>query len=159
MSVSTLLVAFGRAVGASVEDQRMLALGGVLHDIGMAYIPVEILDKPGRLNEDEWDILRQHPVHSWNAIAEFEEVNEDVGRMAYGHHEKLDGTGYPEGWEGEQIPDLVRMVSTVDVYASMIDKRVYRPPVAPPAAIKMMMLMDGHLDLDLVQVFEKRLLS
>jgi len=159
MSVSTLLVAFGRAVGASAEDQRMLALGGVLHDIGMAYIPAEILDKPGRLNEEEWVIVRQHPVHSWNAIAEFEEVNEDVGRMAYAHHEKLDGSGYPEGWEGEQIPDLVRMVSIVDVYASMIDKRVYRPPVAPPAAITMMMLMEGHLDMGLVQVFDKQLLN
>ncbi|MCP5367515.1 MAG: HD domain-containing protein [Hyphomicrobiales bacterium] len=155
MMVCGLLVAFGHHIGIRGEELQRLTVGGMLHDIGKAFVPLELLDKPSRLDPDEWEVMRSHPVHS-RMVFQSESVldlHPDVIDAAVHHHEKLDGTGYPDGLAGAQIRDMARMVAICDVHSGLIDKRAYKAAMTAQEALDIMRAMDGHLDLPLVAAF------
>jgi len=131
-----------------------------LHDIGKVGVPDHILLKPGRLTEEEWLIMREHTTMGRDAIraAEARLGSESflafAREIAYGHHERWDGTGYPLGLAGEAIPLPARLMALADVYDALISKRVYKPPFPHTKAVSI--IADGrgsHFDPSIVDAF------
>ncbi|MDG1859442.1 MAG: HD domain-containing protein, partial [Emcibacteraceae bacterium] len=150
--VSGYLVAFALLLGIKGQDLQNVAVGGILHDIGKSLIPAEILNKPKALNNEEWLEMCKHPEHS-RTILENSTCHKDVINASIQHHEKLDGTGYPDGLKGDQISDIARMVAIADVFSGLTEKRSYKDSFSNKKAYDIMLTMDGHLDLDLVAAF------
>jgi len=158
MMVCGYLVSFGIYLGISNVDLQQLSLGGIIHDIGKSLIPLEILDKPAKLTAAEWQVMQQHPVHSRTIMTENDWDN-DLIDIAVHHHEKLDGTGYPDGLAGKEVSDLARMAAIADVFSGLTDKRSYKPAMSAEKAVAIMLDMSGHLDLPLVGAFRNVVLS
>jgi len=124
----------------------------LLHDVGKAFIPVAILDKPGELNEEEADEIRHHPRRGYDALAAQGGFPPEMLDVVLHHHEFLDGTGYPNGLSGSQISDIVRLTTIVDIYAALVEKRAYWLQFTHVNAFSMMEAM-GKLDKHLLQAF------
>lgn len=160
MFVCGTLTYFANAVGIKGSDLQLLTVGGMLHDVGKSQVPVAILDKAGQLAPDEWAIMRKHPEYSREILLREHGLDENATAMAVHHHEKLDGTGYPDGLAGAQITDYVRLMSIADVYAALIDKRSYKGAMTKEEAIDLMTTkFDGHLDMDLLRTFRDYMLD
>jgi len=117
---------FGRHCRLTDEELRHLELGALLHDIGKIGIPRNILLKPGKLNEEEWRVMRIHPSIGHRLLAPFPQLWKEA-EIVYSHHEKYDGSGYPRGLRGEDIPLESRIFSIVDAYDAITSDRPYRP--------------------------------
>src|SRR5438552_5996733 len=124
--VTGYAVAFAQHLGMREDDQRRLARAALLHDVGKAFIPVAILDKPGPLTLDEMEEMRQHPRRGFEALATQGGFPAEMLDVVLHHHELLDGTGYPDGLSGKEISDIVRLTTIVDIYAALVEKRAYR---------------------------------
>ncbi len=159
MFVCGSLVYFANAIGIGGADLELLTVGGLLHDVGKSQIPLEILDKPGKLDEREWAIMKKHPEHSREILLREHGLEEDAVAMAVHHHEKLDGTGYPDGLSGAQITDHMRLTAMADVYSALIDKRSYKEAMSKEAALDLMGKFEGHLDMDLLRAFRNFILD
>ena len=154
MFVCGSLTYFAHAIGIRGGDLDQLTVGGLLHDVGKALIPTKILDKPGKLADDEWLVMKQHPLHSKNILFSKNNLDPNIVAMAVSHHEKIDGSGYPNGLNGMQINDHVRLTAIADVYSALIDKRAYKGSMSSAEALEMMSSFKGHLDMDLLKVFK-----
>lgn len=119
---STLL---GAKAGVTETELETLKLGALLHDVGKLAIPDHILMKPGRLTDEEFNVIRQHPVIGFELLKELQDV-EHLLPMVRWHHERMDGRGYPDQLSGSDIPYLVRIVSIADAFDAMTSTRVYR---------------------------------
>ncbi len=124
--VTDMTVTVARAMGMSEEDLVHVRRGALLHDIGKMGIPDNILLKPGKLSEEEWVIMRKHPVFAHDLLSPIAFLQPALDVPSY-HHEKWDGTGYPEGLKGDQIPLAARIFSVVDVWDALGSDRPYRP--------------------------------
>ncbi|NKB49991.1 MAG: HD domain-containing protein [Alphaproteobacteria bacterium] len=153
MFVCGSLSYFAHAMGIRGAELDRLTLGGLLHDIGKCRVPLEILDKPGKLDAREWDVIKLHPVHSKEILTRENDLGTDIVAMAAYHHEKLDGTGYPDGLSGAQINDHIRLTAIADVYSALIDKRAYKGSMSSEAALDIMTTLKDELDMDLVREF------
>ncbi len=158
MMVCGYLTSFGMLLGVKKDDLQLLTVGGLLHDIGKAMTPVEILNKPAKLTPEEWEIIKEHAEHSYHILekGDWDEVMIDI---ATHHHEKLDGSGYPHGLKGSQVTDLARMAAIADVFSGLVDKRSYKAAMSAEDAINIMLDMKGHLDIPLVRAFRAVALS
>jgi putative nucleotidyltransferase with HDIG domain len=152
--VTGLAVAFGQQIGVSRADRQRLSFAGMLHDIGKARIPVAILEKPGRLDEDEMAVMRKHPQFGFDALETTSALPAEMLDMVIHHHEYLDGSGYPHGLCGNEITDLVRMITIVDVFGALIERRSYKPPLSGSVAHQILLDMGPKLDKDLVRAFQ-----
>jgi len=124
--VATLAVRIGEHLGLSPSRLRSLAIGGLLHDIGKLSVPVEILQKPGPLDDDEYWIVKQHPERGRELLAELGGFDDSVGRLVLDHHERLDGSGYPRGLRDRELDLATRILAVCDVYDALISTRAYR---------------------------------
>jgi putative two-component system response regulator len=140
----------------------MLAKSAPLHDIGKVAIPDCILLKPGRLDTNEFEQMKLHTVHGRKAI-EVAEASMGTSNsflrhardIAYGHHERWDGMGYPQGLAGEAIPLSARLMALADIYDALISERVYKAAIPHAVATQMILAQRGkHLDPDVVDAFE-----
>jgi HD-GYP domain-containing protein (c-di-GMP phosphodiesterase class II) len=117
-------------LGTALELQRTqlvaLALGGLLHDVGKLTVPLRILNKPGRLTDAEWQLVRRHPPKGAELIGPLLR-HPDVAAVVLWHHERVDGTGYPHGLRGDAIPLPARIVAVADAYEAMVATRPYAP--------------------------------
>lgn len=128
-----------RALRPNDESLFSIAVqGGLLHDVGKRDIPASILNKAGRLDPDEWEVLRRHPAVGHEELAQHQSVPPAVLEMARDHHERLDGKGYPNGIFGDQIGFLARVCAVVDVFDAITATRPYRGPTHPRDALKIM---------------------
>jgi len=158
VSVCALLVSFAHALGLDAEAVREVGLGGLLHDVGKMKIPNEILNKPGRLTEEEFAVMKSHAALSRELLQGTPGISETVIRIASEHHEKMGGCGYPMGLRGDQISQAGRMAAIVDVYDALTSNRVYHKGMEPSDALKKLLEWSGdHLDGDLVQLFIRAL--
>lgn len=159
LRVATLLSLFGHTIGLKGDDLLLLASGGLVHDIGKMNIPHEVLNKPGKLSDDEWGVMRSHVPRTVDYLSTCE-VPKGVITIASQHHEKLNGTGYPNGLKGGELNELARMASIVDVFSALTDRRVYKPPMEPEKALKIMTeeMSDG-LDQSLLALFKHMLIE
>jgi putative nucleotidyltransferase with HDIG domain len=151
--VTGFAVAFAQHLGMREDDQRRLARAALLHDVGKAYIPVTILDKPGVLSVEEMVEIQKHPRLGFDALAEQGGFPPEMLDVILHHHEFLDGTGYPDGLSGNQISDIVRLTTIVDIHAALVEKRAYRLPFTHAKAFEVMEQMGGKLDQHLLQAF------
>ncbi len=151
--VTGFAVAFAQHLGMREDDQRRLARAALLHDVGKAYIPVAILDKPGKLTEEEMNEIRKHPRLGYDVLAAQGGFPPEMLDVVLHHHEFLNGTGYPDGLSGNQISDIVRLITIVDIYAALVEKRAYRLEYTHARAYSMMEDMVGQLDPHLLQAF------
>jgi HD-GYP domain-containing protein (c-di-GMP phosphodiesterase class II) len=124
-----------------------------LHDIGKIGIPDTILLKPGPLNDEEREIMRKHPVYSYELLAPISFLRQALD-IPYCHHEKWDGTGYPRGLKGEQIPLAARIFAVVDVWESLLSDRPYRPAWPKEKVREYIRSLAGtHFDPKVIEVF------
>jgi putative nucleotidyltransferase with HDIG domain len=151
--VTGYAVAFAQHLGMREEDQRRLTRAALLHDVGKAYVPRELLDKPGKLDEAELAIMRQHPRRGYEALVAQGVFPPEMLDVVLHHHELLDGSGYPDALAGNQISDIVRLTTIVDIYTALIEKRAYRLPFTHSRAFGIMEQMGAKLDQQLLQAF------
>lgn len=133
---STLAAAFGRHMGFEGDAIVSLAAGGLLMDVGKSQLPEELLSRDGPLNDDEWDIARQHVDEGVAILDHSGVVDNEVRDMVATHHERFDGTGYPAGLAGTEIPLAGRMAAIIDTYHAMSTPRPYRAAVSQHVALR-----------------------
>ncbi|MCE3019044.1 MAG: HD-GYP domain-containing protein [Pirellula sp.] len=137
----------------SIED---IAVGGLLHDIGKLSIEDRILNKAGKLDDMEFRIIKKHPLEGFRRLLSEENVTTCQLLMAYQHHEKLDGTGYPVGIESDEISKVAKLCAVVDVYEALTSKRPYRNAMRPEQAIEIMSRDVGkHLDGEILEIWKE----
>lgn len=152
MAVCGLMISLGKTLGLDEQQQRRVGMGGLLHDVGKAAVPLEILNKPGRLTPEEMAIMRQHPIVGAQILMEAD-ADEDLVDITLHHHEKLDGSGYPHGLKGEEISLFSHMAAVCDVYDAVTSDRPYRKGWTPAEAMHNMLSWRGHFDTKLLQTF------
>lgn len=154
--VSGYTLAFARVLGAGDQQTGRLFDAAFFHDVGKAMIPLEILDKPGRLDPGEWETMQRHVLHSYDILSRDEHTSGEIARVARDHHEYLDGSGYPNGIAARQIDDITRIITICDIFAALTEKRAYKPAKPFDEAYSILKSMAGtKLDPDLVRLFEK----
>jgi putative nucleotidyltransferase with HDIG domain len=151
--VTGFAVAFAQHLGMREDDQRRLVRAALLHDVGKAFVPVAILDKPGELTEEETRMVRMHPRLGYEALAAEGGFPPEMLDVILHHHELLDGTGYPDGLRDNQISDIVRITTIADIYAALVEKRAYRLQFTHAKAFAIMEALRGKLDQHLLQAF------
>jgi putative nucleotidyltransferase with HDIG domain len=151
LAVAELAHDTGQRLGLTEADCRTLRLGAALHDLGKIAVPAEILTKPGRLTEAEMMMIRTHPQIGHDILADIE-FAEPVRDMVLHHHERLDGSGYPDGLAGDEIAVSTRIVTTADVADAMRAHRPYRPSLGNAVAEEHLRAHSGTLyDADVVE--------
>ncbi|SCA58308.1 Response regulator [Candidatus Terasakiella magnetica] len=160
LRVATFLTLFGDHLGIKDDDAKILASGGVLHDVGKMMIPHQVLNKAGKLNDNELIVMRSHVTETIDFLEYTEELPRGVKVIAAQHHEKLDGTGYPHGLKGKELNELARMATIIDIFSALTDRRCYKDPMSPVQAMEIMENMaDGHLDRHFLTSFKELLLD
>lgn len=155
LNVAILLANFAQYIGLEEEIVQELALSGFLHDIGKIKIPDKILHKPGRLSDQEMNIMRDHVVYGIEALEEMQ-IPERMIKTVSEHHERLDGYGYPEGKRNDEVSFFGRMISIVDVYDALTADRVYKAGMPSQKALQILLKdTPDKYDRDLVQKFIK----
>lgn len=143
VNVSVISLAVGRACGLSEERLRILGLGGLLHDLGKLKVNVNIITKPGRLTENEFEEIKQHPAFGAEIIAEMEGVTQEVMDIVLCHHTRYDRSGYPLVEDGRSLSELVDMTAIADSYDAMTTLRSYQRPFTPRGAINRLREVSG----------------
>ncbi len=151
--VTGVAVGFALDIGFSSQDVKRLGMAATLHDIGKARIPLSILDKPGRLDASEEEIMRRHPAIGCELLQNTSGISPDILDGVRHHHEYLDGSGYPDALTAPDISDLVRLLTISDIFAALIELRPYSPPISREDAYKILCGMDGKLERPLVKAF------
>jgi putative nucleotidyltransferase with HDIG domain len=153
VAVACLMMAFARGVGFDEEQVGRCGMAGLLHDLGKAGISLEILNKPTELSEAEWIYMREHPAMGYEMLHSQDATDAGVLDACLHHHEKFDGTGYPDRMKGEDIPMLARMVSICNVYDAVTSDRIYKKGWDPADALHRMAGWTGHFDPVLFKAF------
>lgn len=150
VNVAVLTIILGSSIYLRYDELKTLGVGAVMHDFGKIYIP-EVINKPGRLNAEEIEIMKTHTWLGFNALHKLTEMNLISAHIALQHHEKLDGSGYPRGLKGKDILLVAKITAVADVYDALNADRVYRPKLPPEEIMKIMSEMKGaHLEAELV---------
>ena len=146
--VARLAVRLGHAANLPPDRLRVLEFAALMHDVGKIGIPEGILLKAGRLNENEWAIVKQHPIRSAEIVSQVSSLDE-VATIVRHHHERLDGSGYPDGLAGNAIPMLSRIVAVADAFEAMTSSRSYRGAL-PADEVRSLICRDmgSHFDPD-----------
>jgi len=152
MAVCGLMISLGKTLGLNEQQLRRVGMGGLLHDVGKAAVPLDILNKPTKLTEEEFNVMRQHPIIGAQILMEAD-ADADLLDIALHHHERYDGNGYPHGLKGEQITRFARMAAVCDVYDALTSTRVYRKGWTPAEAMHNMLSWRGHFDSHLLNSF------
>ena len=156
MNVSILAITFGRTLGLDRTQLETLGLGALLHDIGKMQVPLEILNKPGRLTDEEFEIVKSHSMNGYNLLRQKEDMPTDVLEIVRSHHERINGRGYPRGLTEDFIDQLTQITSIVDVYDAITSDRCYHDGISPHEALKNMFDWAGeNFNADLVEQFIK----
>ncbi|MDL2289508.1 HD-GYP domain-containing protein [Clostridia bacterium OttesenSCG-928-F22] len=158
LGVAVLCIAMGQTIGFSRAEMYELGKCAIMHDIGKTAIPIEIINKPGRLDVKEFDTIKRHPAEGYYYLTDRNVTNEIISQGVLFHHEKVDGTGYPFGLKGAEIPLLSRIISVADVYDALTSNRPYRDPMQPFEAVEYIMAGIGSaFDYDTVAAFIKKM--
>ncbi len=154
ISSCVLLVSFSKYLGLDTKLIREVAIGGLLHDIGKMKVPDEILNKPGKLSESEYEVMKKHVAYGLEIIEQTDGVSQISRDILSQHHERLDGTGYPNGLKGTENSKFGQMAAIVDIYDAMTSQRCYRDKLQPTVVLsKLYEWGKSHFDNELVKQF------
>lgn len=142
--VTEMTVRLARQLGHTEEEIVHIRRGALLHDIGKMGIPDEILQKPGPLTDEEWAVMRKHPKYAYQMLSPIGYLHQAL-IIPYYHHERWDGSGYPHGLKGEEIPLIARLFSVVDVWDALSSDRPYRKRIAPRDVVEYIKHESGRL--------------
>jgi putative nucleotidyltransferase with HDIG domain len=152
--VTGVAVDFGLSLGFRRSDLERLSTAAMFHDIGKARVPLAILDKPGRLDDEERTLVETHPAVGYDVLKGHVDISPEVLDAVRHHHEYLDGSGYPDGLCAENITDIVRMLTISDIFAALIEHRPYKPTMPRAAAYEILCGIRGKLERALVASFK-----
>ncbi|RQO63046.1 phosphodiesterase [Paucibacter sp. KBW04] len=155
VAVCALMVSLAKQLDMNEEQVREAGLAGLLHDIGKMMMPLDVLNKPGALTEAEFNVIRSHPVRGYQMLKEGGAVPASALDVCLHHHEKMDGTGYPQKLKGEQISVLARMGAVCDVYDAITSTRPYKSAWDPAGSIQRMAQWTGQFDPQIFKAFVK----
>lgn len=154
VSVCTLMVTFAKNLGFSHDMIKLAGAGGLLHDTGKMKVPNEILNKPGRLTDEEFAIMRSHPEEGWKILKEIPGIDDITLDITLHHHERMDGSGYPHKLPGDAISKMAQMAAVVDVYDAITSDRCYHKGMPAPEGLrKLWEWSKFHFNPELVQAF------
>jgi len=141
-------------VGLDKQEAEQLRIAALMQDLGLLKVPKEVLMKPGRLTDDEWQLVKQHPIWSLEMVDPPAVLTETIEAAVKHHHERFDGSGYPDGLKGEQIPLPARLLAVADTFDALCSERPYRPAYSTEQALEEMRKVAGsQLDPDLADAF------
>jgi putative nucleotidyltransferase with HDIG domain len=157
MAVCALMISLGRQLGMDVDECRVAGMAGLLHDIGKALMPLDVLNKPGKLTDDEYMLMKTHPLRGHELLSEQSNVTEVALDVCLHHHERIDGAGYPFGLDADRLSRLARMGAVCDVYDAITSNRPYKDGWDPAESIARMASWKGHFDGDIFGAFVRSL--
>ncbi len=154
LNVAALSIVMGRGMGMSPKEMEDLGVCAMLHDVGKTSIPSEIINKAGPLTEDEWAVMNKHPKFGRDILISTQSVYSGAADVAYSHHERVDGKGYPRGLSSDEIPLYAQIVSITEAYDTISTKQIYREAKSPSEALHILYAERGkQFDEDLVIKF------
>ncbi len=153
VDVATMSMIIGKKYGLDSKQIYEIGIAGLLHDIGKSKIPNEILNKPARLTDDEFAIMKQHSVYGYHILQRKEQLSKDIIYGVLQHHEKLNGRGYPMGVDRNKISLFARILSIADIYDALVTERPYKKGFSPRTAVEMLMSMTEELDIEAMRSF------
>ena len=145
MTVGILMIAFGKHLGLDKQTLHEIGIGAMLHDIGKMHIPQELLVSDKKLNDDEYEIIKEHVVHSRTELEKTDGIPSVSIQIAAQHHERIDGSGYPEGLKGDEISIFGRAAAIADVYDAMTSKRTYQNRFEPTEVLRKLFEWSEHI--------------
>lgn len=154
VAVCALMLALARQLGLDERQTRLAGFGGLMHDLGKAAMPLEVLNKPGKLTDAEFELIKRHPA-AGAELLRAGGAEAQIQAIALHHHEKINGTGYPGRLTGDEIPLLARMGAICDVYDAVTSERAYKKAWDPAGTIHKMAQWEGHFDKRIFTAFVK----
>jgi HD-GYP domain-containing protein (c-di-GMP phosphodiesterase class II) len=148
VDVSVFAIGFANYLGFSFENLRNIGYAALMHDIGKSKIPYEILNKNGKLTDDEFELMKNHPIHSYKLLKFHNETNENILMGVLSHHEKARGNGYPDGLKLNSINDFAKIISICDIFSALTTERSYKNAYS---SFETLQLMKQHMLQDLDQ--------
>jgi HD-GYP domain-containing protein (c-di-GMP phosphodiesterase class II) len=142
-------------LGYMDEELQTVAAGGVMHDLGKARTPLGVLNKGGGFEPEEWNVMKEHVNHTVAILSAGGNVPQPVIEIAWSHHEKLDGSGYPRKLKDAQIGPLARLAAIADAYVALTDRRVYKPAFSLEKTFQILEGATNHFDQELVKAFKE----
>ena len=153
VDVATIAMILGKQQGLSKREVYELGVAGLLHDVGKTKVPLDILNKPARLDDNEFEVMKQHSVFGYRMLQESPDFSKAISMAVLQHHEKINGLGYPMGVKDPQITPFAKILSVADIYDALITERPYKPAFSQRDAVEMIMSMTGELDMKAMKSF------
>ena len=153
VDVATMSMVVAKKLGLSRKEIYDTGVAGLLHDIGKSRIPNEILNKPAKLTEKEFDLMKQHPLYGYEILRKEEGISEGIRQAVLQHHEKINGKGYPMGVNSFKICPTAKILTVSDIYDALVTERPYKMGFSPRDAVEMIMAMTDELDMYALQGF------
>ena len=158
VAVCAMMVALSKQLGLDETQTRLAGVAGLMHDLGKAAMPMEVLNKPGKLTDEEFAIIKRHPEEGYRLLLTGTDVDPMILDVCLHHHEKTDGSGYPKGLKDEQISLFAKMGAVCDVYDAITSNRPYKAGWDPAESLRRMAeWANGHFDTKVFQAFVKSL--
>lgn len=153
VDVATMSMVLAKQQGLSQKQIYEIGVAGLLHDIGKTKIPLDILNKPARLTDEEFAVMKQHPVFGYRMIKDRDEFSNEICMAVLQHHEKMNSKGYPVGFPSDKITPYARILTIADIYDALVTERPYKSAFSQRDAVEMIMSMTGELDLTAMKSF------
>lgn len=153
VDVASMAMIVAKNLGLSPKEIKQIGVAGLLHDLGKSKIPNEILNKPGRLTDQEFDIMKQHPLTGYNMIKDKPDLTPATKLGVLQHHEKITGNGYPFKLTADKIHLYAKILTVADIYDALVTERPYKAAFTPRDAVEMIMAMTADLDINMIQSF------
>ncbi len=153
VDVATMAMIIAKKREMSQQEIYDIGISGLLHDIGKSKIPNEILNKPGRLTDDEFAVMKQHPAYGYQILKENKDLSDMIKLGVLQHHEKINGRGYPMGVAESRICSFAKIISVADIYDALVTERPYKHGFSPRDAVEMIMAMTEELDIGAMKAF------
>lgn len=153
VDVASMSMIIAKKRGMNQNQVYQIGISGLLHDLGKSEIPNEVLNKPGKLTDEEFTLMKQHPLLGYNILKDKPDIAPEVKMGVLQHHEKTNGRGYPLGLDDQRIHLYARILSVADIYDALVTERPYKNAFSPRDAVEMIMAMTGELDFGMIQSF------
>lgn len=153
VDVATMAMVIAKKHGLTDKQIYEIGVTGLLHDVGKCKIPNEVLNKPARLTDDEFALMKQHTLFGFKILKDKQDVSDNIRLGVLQHHEKINGRGYPQGLPADKISLYAKILSVADIYDALVTRRPYKEPFSQRDAVEMIMSMTTELDIDIMKSF------